>query len=489
MSYLALDLGAGSGRAIVGYFKDGKIYLDEILRFENQPVKLNHTVYWDFLSLFENIKKGIALAQQKGYELKGIGIDTWGVDFGLLDKPGNLISNPVTYRDSRTEGMIQVAFQSVSKEEMYRISGIQLMEINTIFQLLSLKKNDDPSFRIADKILFTPDLINYFLTGEVGSEYTIASTSQLLNAQTKNWDESLFRALGLPMQLMEKITFPGELIGSLSPEIAAETKAGQVNVFAVGSHDTASAIGAIPADGENWAFLSSGTWSLLGILNDEPVLSQEALENDFTNEGGINDKILFMRNITGLWLLQRLIAEWEKEESAKQSYSTLIAEASKAKAFLSIVDSDDSLFTNPAKMSVAIQEYCKKTNQAIPQTKGELVRCVLESLAMKYYHVIQKLVHCSGKEVDKLHIVGGGSQNMLLNQFIADALNVEVVIGLTEGTAIGNIMQQAIADQFVADWKAGHEIIRNSFEFTTIKPLNHEEWIAALDEKQYVFDK
>lgn len=486
-SYLAFDLGAGSGRAIVGYFKDGKIHLDEMLRFENRPVKLNDTIYWNFLSLFDNIKKGIALAQHKGYELQGIGVDTWGVDFGLLDKSGNLIANPVTYRDRRTEGMSKEAFKSVSKEEMYRSSGIQLMEINTLFQLLSLKKKNDPSFQIADKLLFMPDLINYFLTGKSANEYTIASTSQLLNAETKDWEKSLFQALNLPVQFMEKVIYPGEIIGGLIPEIAKETGAKQAKVVAVGSHDTASAIGAIPEEGENWAFLSSGTWSLLGILTEKPILTKEALENDFTNEGGIDNKILFMRNITGLWLLQQLIAEWERGEE-KQLYENLLSEAANTKPFQSIVNSDDALFANPAKMSVAIQEYCKRTNQFIPRTKGELVRCVLESLAMKYYFVMQKLSACSGRTIEKLHIVGGGSQNNLFNQFIADALNMEIVVGLIEATAIGNIMQQAIADKTVVDWKAGRKIIRNSFNFTTFKSVNHEKWVKAMREKQHLFE-
>lgn len=487
MDYLALDLGAGSGRAIVGYFKDDKIYLDEILRFENQPVKLGDTIYWNFLSLFNNIKNGIALAQRRGYNLKGIGVDTWGVDFGLLDSSGHLIANPVTYRNSRTEGMGAEALKSISKEALYGASGIQIMEINTMFQLLSLKKKDSPLLRVAEKLLFTPDLINYFLTGKTANEYTIASTSQLLNAETRNWEEPFFKALDLPIQLMEKIIEPGEVIGSLTSEVAEETGATQAKVFAVGSHDTASAIGAIPADDENWAFLSSGTWSLLGVVAEKPYLTQEALENDFTNEGGVDHKILFMRNITGLWLLQRLIAEWEKEEGAKQSYDTLLSEAAKIKSFQSIVNSDDSAFSNPVKMGAAIQEYCRKTNQIAPQSKGEMARCVFESLAMKYSFVMQQLVKCSKRKIDRLYVVGGGSHNSLLNQFIADALNMEVITGLTEATAIGNIMQQAIADKTVVDWKEGHRIIRNSFEFISYLPKNHKTWAAAMNEKQNIF--
>ncbi len=476
-AYLALDLGAGSGRAIAGYFKDGHIYTDEILRFENRPVKLGDTVYWDFLSLFDNVKNGISISVKKGYDLRGIGVDTWGVDFGFLDRNGKLLSNPVTYRDNRTAGMSAEAFKSVSKEVMYRISGIQLMEINTLFQLLSLVKQHAPVLGVAEKLLFTPDLINYFLTGKAANEYTIASTSQLLNAQTRAWDESLFEHLGLPL-IMEKVINPGETIGLLTKEIVEETGASKAKVYAVGSHDTASAIGAIPAEGDNWAFLSSGTWSLLGVLTENPILTEEAFANDFTNEGGVDGKILFMRNITGLWLLQRLIAGWEKEEGQKQLYEVLLLEASKAVPFRSVVDSDNAIFSNPLSMSEAINEYCKNTKQPVPQSKGEYVRCVLESLALKYSVVMERLKQCTGKSIEKLYVVGGGSQNTLLNQMIADALNMEVVVGLTEATAIGNIMQQAIADKYIKDWKAGHKIIRNSFNFVTYKPEAHDKWLS-----------
>lgn len=489
MNYLALDLGAGSGRAIVGYIREEKIYLDEILRFENKPVCLGGVVYWNFLSLFNHIKEGIAKAHKEGYVLKGIGIDTWGVDFGLLDSSGKLIANPVTYRDRRTEGMCEEVFFSISAEDIYQASGIQIMEINTLFQLVSQRKNEDPSLSIAETLLFTPDLINYFLTGVKVNEYTIASTSQFLNAVTKNWELDFLQKLNIPTHFLNKIVFPGEVIGNLSAEIVAETGAGKARLFAVGSHDTASAIGAIPGEGQNWAFLSSGTWSLLGVLNDHPILTSEALENQFTNEGGINNKILFMRNITGLWLLQRLIGEWEKEEGYQLSYTTLLAEAEKAEPFRSIVDSDDPLFANPANMNVALQQYCKKTNQFCPETKGQLVRCVLESLAVKYYFVMQKLQKCSGKKIDKLYVVGGGSQNALLNQFIADSLGIEVVVGLTEATALGNIMQQAIADDYIPDWGAAHKIIKNSFNFTTYSPCSSKNWKDVINDNEHLFMK
>ena len=486
MNYLALDLGAGSGRAIVGRINGNRLQLEEILRFENIPVQLRDTIYWDFLSLFANIKKGIALAEKKGYALSGIAVDTWGVDFGLLDQTGQLLANPVTYRDNRTQGLSVEAFKYISKEKLYLITGLQLMEINTLFQVLSLKKQNDPTLKIADKLLFTPDLINYFLTGIAVNEYTIASTSQLLNARTKAWEHGLFEKFALPKNIMQNIIFPGEVIGALTPPLIEETGAKQAKVFAVGSHDTASAIAAIPAEGENWAFLSSGTWSLLGVLIENPILTDEAMANDFTNEGGVNNRIRFLRNITGLWLYQRLIAEWEAMENKKQSYDEMLADAEKATPFQSIVNTDDPAFSNPAKMSDAIREYCKKTNQKIPETKGELVRCVLESLAIKYAIVMGKLQKCSDKTIEKLYVVGGGSQNRLLNQFTANALNMEVIIGLTEATAIGNIMQQAIADGSVKDWTEGHDIIKNSFTFETYHP--QENWQPIIEKNKYLFE-
>lgn len=488
MAYLALDLGAGSGRAIVGIIKDGKLYLDEIHRFVNRPVKLGDTLYWNFLSLFDNIKQGINIAVKKGYNLKGIAVDTWGVDFGLLDKKGNLLSNPVCYRDSRTAGMAQAVSSYISKEQMYALTGIQQMEINTVFQLLSLKNSQDQSLTVADNLLFTPDLINYFLTGIRSNEYTIASTSQMLNSNTRDWEKSIFENLGLPVYLVNNIIHPCSVIGNLNAEIAEETGAGDVKVFAVGSHDTASAISAIPAQGANdWAFLSSGTWSLLGVVSDEPVLTQEAMVNDFTNEGGVDNKILFMRNITGLWLLQRLIAEWEKEEDMKYSYESLLSECEEASPFSSIVNSDDPCFNNPPSMKKAIQDYCKAKGHAVPQTKGELVRCVLESLAMKYRFVIGKLEECTGKEIKRLFVVGGGSQNEILNQYISNSLNIPVITGLVEATAIGNIMQQALTDQCVKSWQEAYKIIEDTFELKTYQPENPEEWDRAVQQVKDLF--
>ena len=488
MAYLALDLGAGSGRAIVGTIKDNQIQLEEIHRFNNTPVKLGDTIYWDFLSLFNNIKQGIYLAQKKGYKLKSVAIDTWGVDFGLIDKQGKLLSNPVTYRDTRTQGMLAKALKLVPSEEIYKHTGIQQMEINSLFQLLSMEDNKDPFLEIANKLLFTPDLINYFLTGKIFNEYTIASTSQLLNADTKQWESTLFDKLGLNIHIMADIIQPGNLLGALLPSIEEETETKNVKVYAVGSHDTASAVAAIPANGDDWAFLSSGTWSLLGIETDKPVLTQEALENEFTNEGGVNEKILFMRNCTGLWLLQNLMSEWEKKETdTPNTYEYLLSECAKAPEFRSIVNTDDAMFSNPTSMSEAIQDYCKRDGQAVPTSKGEFMRCVLESLALKYYFVIDKLKKCTNKQINSLYVVGGGSKNDLLNQYTANALGMNIITGLSESTALGNIIQQAVADGQIANIDEGRMIIKNSFELKTHYPEDTQKWINVVDRVKHLF--
>ncbi|KAA6302232.1 MAG: L-Rhamnulokinase [Candidatus Ordinivivax streblomastigis] len=468
MNYLAIDLGAGSGRAIVGTIEDGRIRLDEVHRFTNKPVQLGDTLYWNFLSLYDNVLQGIQAAVKRGYHLEGLAVDTWGVDFGLLDKQGNLIGNPVCYRDSRTDGMPKIVAEIISEEEMYSRTGIQQLAINSIYQLFSLKNRNDSALQIVDKVLFTPDLINYFLTDKLLNEYTIASTSQLLNAKTRQWDTTLFDALGLAPQWMSPIQHAGEEIGYIKKELV-ETGIPAIKVFAVGSHDTASAIGILPLE-EDAAFLSSGTWSLLGVRRNEPVLTEEARANDFTNEGGIDNKILFMRNITGLWLLQQLIAEWEKAGDTPYDYDYLLSECLKVPEGQSLVNSDDPLFNHPTSMRAAIQQYCRANGDVVPETKGELVRCVLESLALKYRAVMEKLQTSTQSEIKKLYVVGGGSQNKVLNQLIANTLEIEVVVGITEATAIGNIIQQAIANKQIANLAEGHQIIKNSFNFEVVKP-------------------
>ena len=459
MRFIAADFGAGSGRVIVGtWFAASKtIELEEIHRFGNEQKMIDGHLRWDFDALFNELKIGLKKAFAKyGDEIKSIGIDTWGVDYGLLDKEGKLISSPICYRDSRTQGMMELAFQKLPKEEFFQHAANQFMEINTVFQLLStvetspcgvLNNNDhetpqgDVSTELdrADKLLFMPDLFNYFLTGKCYNEFTIASTSQLLNTKTHQWDDVIFERLNLPKRLMQDIIYPGTVIGRLTDEIADEV-GGNADVVAVGSHDTASAVASISDVSDDWAFISSGTWSLMGTPTKEPIISKEALESDFTNEGMTDGRIRFLKNITGLWLIQQLVKEWE-QEGYKCDYSDLVREAEQS-TLSSYFNVDDARFMNPDKMSEAIISYLKENNQEVPTTKGDYMRCICISLAKKYAEVKTQMERCMNKKINKIYIVGGGSRNALLNRLTAEFTQCEVVRGEVEATAMGNINVQ-----------------------------------------------
>ena len=381
-TYLAADFGGGSGRIMAGTLTEGKLKLEEVYRFGNRQIRLGKHVYWDFLSLFEEMKNGLRVAARKGYLVKSIAIDTWGVDFGLIDKDGNLLGNPVCYRDSRTNGMPERVFKQIDQAAHYAETGIQVMPINTLFQLYSMKQNNDVQLRVADKLLFMPDLFSYFLTGTANNEYCIASTSELLDACQRNWSDNLISELGLPRHLFGDIVLPGTIRGKLKQEIADETGLGCIDVVAVGSHDTASAVFAVPSNEPDRAYLSSGTWSLLGTEIDQPILTEEARLGGFTNEGGIQGKIRFLQNITGLWILQRLMAEW-KERGEETSYDRVIAEATLSD-IRSVIDVDDSSFCNPDCMEESIAEYCHKHHLRVPVYQGEFVSCGNESMAHRY---------------------------------------------------------------------------------------------------------
>lgn len=467
MTYLAIDFGGGSGRVIAGTVttgNDGKRRLDMQLvhRFGNRQVRLGAHVYWDFPALFEDMKTGLRKAAALGLKVDGIAIDTWGVDFGLIDRDGNLLGNPVCYRDSRTKGMSELFFQNVDRTAHYAKNGTQVMDINTIFQLLSLRHADSPQFAVADKLLFMPDLFSYYLTGEANTEYTIASTSQLLNAKTRDWDWETIDSLGLPRRLFCKIVMPGTVRGRLLKEIAEETGLGEVDVIAVGSHDTASAVAAVPAtpDESPVAFISSGTWSLLGVETDTPILTEEARAAEFTNEGGVGGRITFLQNITGLWFIQRLMEEW-RQQGDEQQYDTLLPAAAQSDID-SVIPVDDALFQNPPSMEEAIHDYCLGHGMRVPATKAETTRVVLQSLAAKYADATRRLNAMLPSPVKKLHIIGGGSQNKLLNRLTAEALGVEVEAGPVEATGMGNILTQALAKGEVSDVAEMRAIVRNS---------------------------
>ena len=445
--YLAADFGGGSGRLIAGWFEGERLCIEEVHRFGNRQVRLGDRLYWDFPALFEDLKDGLKRAAAKGYDVESIGIDTWGVDFGLIDRDGCLLGNPVCYRDSRTKGVLDEVFKTLDATEHYATTGIQVMEINTLAQLVSMKGS--AQLEAAHRLLFMPDLFSYFLTGVANNEYCIASTSELLDARSRNWSWETIRALGLPEHTFGEIVMPGTVRGYLREDIASETGLGRVKVVAVASHDTASAVAAVPgllSSGEEQgpaAFLSSGTWSLLGVLLPQPILSEEARQASFTNEGGVDGSIRFLQNITGLWRLQRLMAEWA-EQGDKQSFDVLLP-AAQAACIEALIPVADEAFMNPPSMEEAIKAYCRESGQAVPQTKAELTRCVLQSLAEKYREAIAHLNTLLPRPVSRLHIIGGGSQNQLLNRLTAEATGLEVVAGPVEATAMGNILVQAKA--------------------------------------------
>lgn len=441
--YLAIDFGGGSGRVMAGCPSGGELQLETIYRFQNRQVRMNGHIYWDFLSLFEDMKKGIRMAVDKGYRIRSIGIDTWGVDFGLIDKLGNLVGNPVCYRDSRTDGMPEQVFGRIDPRTHYAVAGTQVMAINTLFQLYAMKLEGNPQLDIADKLLFMPDLFSYFLTGVANNEYSIASTSELMDIRNCRWNYPLIRELGLPEHLFCDIVMPGESRGVLKPEVMEELGLDyEVEVIAVASHDTASAVYAVPPadNGDVTAFLSSGTWSLLGVVTDAPILTEEARVNGFTNEGGAEGKICFLQNITGLWILQKLMGEWT-EAGQCTDYDVLIPAAEEAQ-FASVIDVDDAQFTSPVNMADTIVSYCRESGQQVPQTQGEFVKCVLLSLAERYKKGIEGLNRLLPRPVTKLQIIGGGSQNRYLNRLTAQATGLQVAAGPVEATAIGNIRAQ-----------------------------------------------
>ena len=468
--YLAADFGGGSGRVIAGWLEDGKLTMEEIHRFGNRQVRLGDHVYWDFPALFEDMKAGLKKAASKGYEVESIGVDTWGVDFGLIDRDGQLLGNPVCYRDARTAGMTEKLFETLNPTEHYATTGIQVMEINTLAQLLSIKGT--AQLEAAEHLLFMPDLFSYFLTGKATNEYCIASTSELLDAKRREWSWETIEALGLPKRIFGDIVMPGTVRGELRKDIAEETGLKDVKVIAVGSHDTASAVAAVPAiEGDGpVAFLSSGTWSLLGIELPEPILTEEARQAEFTNEGGVGGRIRFLQNITGLWILQRLMAEW-KERGEEQTFGELLPAAEQA-SISSIIPVADAAFTNPPSMEKAISDYCWQSNQPVPQTKGEFVRCLFQSLAKKYKDAIEGVNGLLPESLKRLHIIGGGSQNGLLNQFTADALGIPVWAGPVEATAMGNILVQAMAAGEVADLAELREVVRRSVTPKVFEPNN-----------------
>ncbi|MBI5714798.1 MAG: rhamnulokinase [Chloroflexi bacterium] len=442
LNFLSIDLGASSGRVLLARWDGARFVLQELHRFPNGAVNVVGHLQWDVLRLWSEIKEGVArYAAQFNEPLAGIGVDTWGVDFALLDRAGHLLGNPYCYRDSRTDGMMEKVFQRASRAEIFSQTGLQFMPINTLFQLYSLVDAHDPLLDIADTMLLTPDLFHYWLTGRQVAEYTIASTTQMLHCGSRTWATSLLNRVGIPARLLPPLIQPGNLIGELRGEIIRETNLkNAAPIIAVGSHDTASAVVAVPSLDEHSAYISSGTWSLVGVEIAEPILNERALRLNFTNEGGVNNTIRLLKNVAGLWLLQECKRHW-----GDAGWDEVIAHAREAAPLKSLIDPDAADFLHPADMPEAIRSYCRRVGEPEPDSVGALARCCLESLALKYRWVIESLESLIGREIKMICIVGGGSQNKLLCQFTADATQRVVVAGPVEATALGNALVQAMA--------------------------------------------
>jgi len=474
--FIAFDLGASSGRAILGILKNQKISLKEIHRFDNSMLQLHGNFYWNVFSLFEELKEGLAKCC---LELKvcpeSLGVDTWGVDFGLLDSADKLLGIPYAYRDNRNVTAMEEVFRIVPKEEIYRLTGIAMWPFNSIYQLFAWKRDRGDALKIARTLMFMPDILNWFLSGVKSTDYTFASTSQLINPYTREWESTLFEKLELPQNIMNPILEPGTVIGNLTSDLSEQLKIKSPSIVAVGSHDTASAIVSVPAEGDDWAYISSGTWSLMGIESEVPVITDKTLLYNLTNEGGVGKKIRLLKNIMGLWLLQECRRIWS-DSGNSSSYSELVEMAREAKPFQSIIDPDWMKFYNPVNMVKEISAFCKMTGQPEPITHGQFVRIILEGLAFKYRMVLDQLREVSGKKLEKIHIIGGGTQNELLSQFTANATGVPVVTGPAEATAIGNLMVQAMAKGHVSNLDEIRKVIRNSFDLKTFLPENQSEW-------------
>ncbi len=467
--FLAIDLGAETGRAMLGTLESGRLALEELHRFPNTPVRLPTGLYWDTLRLFHEIRHALLICgRERKIKLDGIGIDTWGVDFGLLGADGALVDNPRHYRDSRTNRMMEKTFAAVGREEIFAETGIQFMPLNTLYQLNAMRLAASPALHAARKLLFMPDLFNFWLTGEIRAEVSIASTSQFYNPIKKQWAIGLFRRLSLPERILPGLAPSGTRLGTLLPEIAEWSGLGPgVPVYATACHDTAAAVAAVPAAGEGWCYISSGTWSLMGVELDAPIVNEKSLALNFTNEVGAGNKIRLLKNIAGLWLLQECRRAWalDGREYGYEELSKLAAGAPGAETLI-----DPDAFPEPGRMPQRIAEYCRARGSVVPLQPGEMTRLILESLAASYRQVLANLEALLGRPIDRIHIVGGGSRNQLLNQLAANATGRTVIAGPAEATAAGNILVQAIGAGAVAGLSEARQIVERSFPLETYQP-------------------
>ncbi|MGL5646366.1 MAG: rhamnulokinase [Clostridium sp.] len=484
---LAFDFGGSSGRVVLGRFDGRNIEMKEIHRFDNSPVIMRKTMYWDVLRLFLEIKNGLVKAKEYG-EIDSIGIDTWGVDFALLDKNGDILENPIHYRDNRTVGMIEESFKKIDREDFYKITGNQFMEINTAFQLLSLKENRGYLLERADTMLLIPDLFNYLLTGVKVTEMSIASTTQLFDANKRIWSEEVIRKLGLPRKIFTNIVQSGRKIGEISKEIVEELQISKSNVIAVASHDTQSAMMAVPSEEKDFIFLSCGTWSLLGTELDNPIINEVSSLYNVTNESGYGQSVSFLKNIIGLWLIQESKRQWEKE-GIEYSYGELEEMAKETEKFKCFIDPDDPIFVQAGDIPSRIREYCIKTNQCKPETIGEIVRCINESLALKYRIALEEIEECTKKNYSSIYLVGGGAKSKMLCQMTANACGCKVIAGPEEGTVIGNIGTQLLASKDIENIQDLRKIIKESEIIKEYIEEEKEEWNLEFEKYKNIIKK
>ena len=474
-NFLAFDLGASSGRAILGTISDNKLILKEIHRFDNQMVEINGSFYWNIFSLFGELKTGLKKCiRDFGIQPESVGVDTWGVDIALLDRNGMIVGLPYAYRDPRTDTAMEEVFKIVPRKELYLMTGIQLMQFNTLFQLHAYKRDHAPQLEIAKDILFMPDALGYLFSGVKKNEFSIASTSQFLKPGKLEYEQRLFDAIDFDMNMMQELVLPGTILGNIKSEILKETGSTSIPVVAVAAHDTASAIASVPATGRNWAYISSGTWSLMGIESDHPLISEEIQKLNFTNEGGVEGTTRFLKNIMGLWLLQECRRTWAADHN--YSWPEMVEMSLKAQPFKCLIDPDAREFLNPGDMPAAIAAFCRKTGQAEPETHGEVIRTIFESLALKYRATLDSIRDVSEVTIEKIHIIGGGANNELLCQYAANATNLPVYAGPTEATAIGNIMMQAKALGAVSSLDEIRRMVFDSFDTKIFYPLDARDW-------------
>jgi rhamnulokinase len=472
---LAFDLGAESGRGLVGLFDGQRLQLEVVHRFANSPVRIPDALHWDVLNLYGEMLRTLSLCASQQGSIDSLGVDTWGVDFALLGRGGTLLGNPRHYRDAHTEGIMEQAFTRVPRGEIYRQTGLQFMRFNSLFQLLAMQRDRSPLLEVAETLLLIPDLFHYFFTGIKCVELTNASTTQMLDPATRTWALPLVEQLGLPSRILGTLVQPGTVLGPLRSAVASETGLASVPVIAPATHDTGSAVAAVPATGDSWAYISSGTWSLMGVEIPAPLRTEAALAYNFTNEGGYGGTTRLLKNIMGLWLVQECRRAWERG-GVTYDYGRLMQLAEAAPSFRSLVNPNDEAFLLPPNMPAAIASFCQKTGQTVPAEVGATIRCCLESLALCYRQVLDRLEDLTGRRLEVVHIVGGGCQNTLLCQLTADACNRPVLAGPIEATAIGNVLVQAIGLRLLGSLAEAREVVRRSFEVREFLPHNPRAW-------------